>query len=184
MGRKREHLTLTEVRALLNAAKRTGRESLRKRNHLMVLIMYRHGLRVSELCGLRWADVDLPGGEVFIRRVKGSVSGTHHLEHDENRGLAALRRARPDTAFVFSGATGKPLRDTAVRELILRLGREAGLPFRVHPHQLRHSVGFDLIDQGHGLRHVQQWLGHRDIANTVKYTALSGSALRGIKARV
>jgi integrase len=184
MGRSREHLTLTEVRRLMKAAKSTGRVSLQKRNYLAVLMMYRHGLRVSELVGMRWSDVDLSGGSLFVHRAKGSNSGAHHLEYDEIRGLAALRQRQPDVAFVFTGASGSPLTTTAVRDLLERLGREADFPFRVHPHQLRHACGFDLVDQGLDLRRVQAWLGHKDIANTVRYAALSGSALKSIKTRV
>lgn len=185
MGRSREHLTLTEVRALLDAAKTTGRQDLRKRNHLLVLMMYRHGLRVTEAINLKWQDIDLPSGSLYVRRVKGGIDSTHPLQHDENRGLAALRKAQGNaSAFVFSDSKGKPLGATAVRELMVRLGKASCLPFRVHPHQLRHSCGYDLVDQGVHLRQVQQWLGHKDIKHTVRYTELSGTALKQVSTRV
>lgn len=185
MGRSREHLTLTELRSLLAAAKTSGRQDLRKRNHLLVLMMYRHGLRVTEAINLKWQDIDLPSGSLYVRRVKGGIDSTHPLQHDENRGLAALRKAQGNaSAFVFADSTGKPIGATAVRELMVRLGKAAGLPFRVHPHQLRHSCGYDLVDQGVHLRQVQQWLGHVDIKHTVRYTELSGAALKTVSTRV
>ena len=185
MGRSREYLTLTELRSILDAAKTTGRQDLRKRNYLLVLMMYRHGLRVTEAINLKWQDIDLPSGSLFVRRVKGGIDSAHPLQHDENRGLAALKKQQGNaSAFVFADSTGKPIGATAVRELMVRVGKAAGLPYRVHPHQLRHSCGYDLVDQGVHLRQVQQWLGHVDINHTVRYTQLSGTALKSVLTRV
>src|SRR5262245_30203427 len=87
--RVREHLTESEVAKLLTAlrAHRHGH-----RDWLIALLIYRHGLRVSEACDLRWDDLDLARRTIAIRRRKGSVDSTHYLERDELAGLKRLQR--------------------------------------------------------------------------------------------
>jgi integrase len=87
--RVREHLTPTEVEALL-AALRGNRHG--QRDWLIGLTIYRHGLRVSEACDLRWDDIDLATRTIRIRRLKGSSDSTHYLERDEIAGLKRLPR--------------------------------------------------------------------------------------------
>jgi integrase len=93
--RVREHLTEAEVAKLL-AALRGNRHG--PRDWLIGLMIYRHGLRVSEACDLRWDDIDLAARTIVIRRLKGSRDSTHYLERDE---LAGLRRLPRKGAYVF-----------------------------------------------------------------------------------
>ncbi len=79
--RTRSHLTEKEVERLLKVAKQ-GRYG--QRDHLMVLMAFRHGLRVSELCDLQWTDIEFRRGTVHVRRLKGSKDSTHYLEADES----------------------------------------------------------------------------------------------------
>ena len=85
--RVREHLTETEIDNLLAALKRNRHGA---RDWLIGLMIYRHGLRVSEACDLRWDDIDLPARTIVIRRLKGSRDSTHYLERDELAGLKRL----------------------------------------------------------------------------------------------
>src|SRR5215510_4378304 len=87
--RVREHLTEIEVAKLLTAlrANRHGH-----RDWLIGLLIYRHGLRVSEACDLRWDDIDLPKRTITVRRLKGSTDSVHYLERDELAGLKRLQR--------------------------------------------------------------------------------------------
>ena len=82
--RTRSHLTIDEVEKLSRIAKQ-GRYG--HRDHLMVLMAFRHGLRVSELCDLQWSDIDFKAGTVHVRRLKGSKDSTHYLEAGEIRPL-------------------------------------------------------------------------------------------------
>ena len=66
-----------------------------------------------------------------------------------------------------------PLTDSTARKLVARAGREAGIPFPVHPHMLRHACGFKLANNGHDTRALQHYLGHKNIQHTVRYTELS-----------
>jgi type 1 fimbriae regulatory protein FimB/type 1 fimbriae regulatory protein FimE len=60
-----------------------------------------------------------------------------------------------------------------VRKLVTRAGEASGLPFPVHPHMLRHACGYKLANEGHDTRALQQYLGHRNIQHTVRYTELA-----------
>ena len=87
--RVREHLTEAEMDKLLAALKRNRHGH---RDWLIGLIIYRHGLRVSEACDLRWDDIDLPKRTIIVRRLKGSTNSVHYLERDEVNGLKLLQR--------------------------------------------------------------------------------------------
>ena len=89
--RVREHLTEGEMDKLL-AALRANRHG--HRDWLIGLLIYRHGLRVSEACDLRWDDLDLPKRTITVRRLKGSTDSAHYLERDELAGLKRLQRSR------------------------------------------------------------------------------------------
>ena len=88
--RVREHLTEAEMAKLLAALKRNRHGH---RDWLIGLLIYRHGLRVSEACDLRWDDLDLAKRTVIVRRLKGSVDSSHYLDRDELKGLQAATEA-------------------------------------------------------------------------------------------
>ncbi|ASC70291.1 Type 1 fimbriae regulatory protein FimB [Halomicronema hongdechloris C2206] len=176
-GRTREYLTPAEIDQLLTAAKRTARNG--HRNHMIVLMGYRHGLRVSEIADLRWADVDFQQGTILIRRLKGSHDSTHYLEGDELRGLRRLERENADSPFIFCSSTGAPLASSAISAMIKRTGK--GLfRFPIHAHMLRHSCGYYLANKGVDTRTIQAWLGHANIRHTAHYTAMSPTQFKGL----
>jgi site-specific recombinase XerD len=172
--RVREHLTETEVEKLLTALKcnRHGH-----RDFLIGLMIYRHGLRVSEACDLRWDDIDLAARTINIRRLKGSRDSTHYLERDE---LAGLRRLLRSGAYVFVNERSDPFKREGIARMIQRGGEAAGLPFLVHVHMLRHACGYALANKGMDTRRLQHYLGHASITNTVRYSAMSPEPFRDI----
>ena len=174
--RTRSYLTESEVERLIKVAK-AGRHGLRDR--MMVLVAFRHGLRVSELCDLRWSDIDFNAGSVHIRRLKGSRDSTHFLEGDEMRGLRALRKGAA-SPFVFVSERGGPISPAGFRKQLQRWGAKAGIEFPVHPHQLRHAAGYALANRGMDTRSLQAYLGHVAIQHTVRYTEISPERFRGI----
>src|SRR4249919_2557978 len=87
--RTREHLTESEIAKLLVALKANRHGN---RDWLIGLMIYRHGLRVSEACDLRWDDLDLPKRTISVRRLKGSTDSTHYIERDELAGLKRLQK--------------------------------------------------------------------------------------------
>lgn len=169
--RTREYLTEQEVELLIDAAKKIGRHG--HRDATLILLAYRHGLRVSELVSLRWEQIDLKQGLLHVNRVKNGASSTHPLRGPEIRALRRLKRDYPDTPYVFVTERKGPLTTSTVRKLIARAGQKAGMTFPVHPHMLRHACGFKLANNGHDTRAVQHYLGHKNIQHTVKYTELT-----------
>jgi type 1 fimbriae regulatory protein FimB/type 1 fimbriae regulatory protein FimE len=169
--RKREHLTDDEVNKLMDAA-RTNRYG--HRDATMILVAYRHGLRASEVCDLRWDDINFSGSAVHIARKKNGVPTTQQLNGEELRALRRLQREQdPKSAFVFSTERGGPFDRTSFNFMVKRTGKKAGIPFQVHAHMLRHAAGFALANAGRDTRSIQAYLGHKDIRHTVRYTELS-----------
>lgn len=174
--RTRSHLTESEVESLLKVA-RQGRYGVR--DHLMVLMAFRHGLRVSELVDLKWSDIDFKAGTIHVRRLKGSKDSTHYLEGDELRPLRALQRAATGP-FVFTSERSGPISAAGFRKQLARWGEAAGLGFPVNPHMLRHACGYALANRGMDTRSLQAYLGHVSITHTVRYTEMSPTRFRGI----
>jgi type 1 fimbriae regulatory protein FimE len=168
--RSREYLTDSEITQLMKAARNTGRHG--HRDATMILIGYRHALRVSELVSLRWDAVDLGQGMLHVHRLKGGTPSTHPLRGPEIRALRRLMRGNPDTSYIFISERGGPLTDTSFRKIIARAGRNAKIRFPVHPHMLRHGCGFKLANDGQDTRSIQHYLGHKNIQHTVRYTEL------------
>ena len=174
--RSREHLTPDEVDRLQKAAGFIGRHG--HRDATLVLLAYRHGLRVSELVSLRWDQVDLKSGTLYVNRAKNGTPSVHPLRGPELRALRRLQREYPATPYVFVTERQGPMTTSGVRKLIARAGEEAGLGFPVHPHMLRHACGYKLANDGHDTRSLQHYLGHKNIQHTVRYTELAPDRFR------
>jgi integrase len=174
--RTREYLTPTEIAALTKAAKR-GRYS--QRDAALIDLAYRHGLRVSELVAVRWDQIDLKAGKLHVNRLKGGLPSVHPLRGPELRALRQLLKDWPDSPYLFVTERGGPMTAAGVRKLIARLGEAAKLPFPIHPHMLRHSTGYKLAGDGHDTRSLAHYLGHANLQNTARYTALSPERFKG-----
>ena len=174
--RPREYLTEDEVQRLIHAARRRGRHG--HRDATLILITYRHGLRVSEVINLPWNAVDLDRGCLHVHRLKDGVPAVHPLRGIEIRALRRLRRETRNFPYVFMSERRGPLSDSAVRKIVSRAGEQAALPFPVHPHMLRHGTGYKLANEGHDTRAIQHYLGHKNIRHTVRYTQLSSLRFR------
>jgi site-specific recombinase XerD len=169
-------LTEAEVQRLLTAANgnRWGH-----RDATMILMGYRHGLRVSELVDLRWDQVDFGTATLHVRRVKQGTPSTHPILGDELRALRRLEREQePKSAFVFTSEREAPFTTAGFARMVERAGREAKLGFKVHPHMLRHACGYALANKGHDTRALQAYLGHRNIQHTVRYTELASDRFK------
>jgi type 1 fimbriae regulatory protein FimE len=169
--RSREYLAEREVEALMEAASSVGRHAAR--DAALILIAYRHGLRVSELVSLRWDQFDLRQGLLHVARCKHGIASVHPVRGPELRALRRLLRDYPDTPYVFVSERKAPLTADAVRKIVGRAGREAGIEFPVHPHMLRHAAGYKLANDGQDTRAIQHYLGHRNIQHTTRYTELA-----------
>jgi type 1 fimbriae regulatory protein FimE len=169
--RSREYLSEKEVGKVIAAAATQGRHGLR--DSTLVPIAYRHGLRVSEVVSLRWDLIDLAQGTVHVSRLKNGMASVHPLRGPELRALRRLQREEANAAYVFVSERKAPLTPDAVRKIVARAGREAGVKFSIHPHTLRHAAGYKLANDGQDTRAIQQYLGHRNIQHTTRYTDLA-----------
>ena len=174
--RPREYLLPDEINRLLATAKTLGRHG--HRDHTLILLAYRHGLRVSELIALRWDMVDLKQGLLHVTRLKNGVDSTHPLRGPELRALRKLLAQFPDSPYLFITERGGPITAASVRRIVARAGQEAGLTFSIHPHMLRHSCGYKLANDGVDTRALQHYLGHRNIQHTVRYTEMSSERFK------
>ena len=159
-----EAATLVEVDA---------HDPLALRDRALLELLYSSGLRVSELCGVRWRDLDAEQG---LLRVTGKGNKTRIVPVGRMalEALAALRESQPAAADdpVLRGRGDQPLTPGAVRAAIKRRARAQGVWKRVYPHLLRHSCASHLLESSGNLRAVQELLGHADIGTTQIYTHL------------
>jgi type 1 fimbriae regulatory protein FimB/type 1 fimbriae regulatory protein FimE len=177
MVRSREYLTPDEVEQLIRAAARTGPHS--HRDATMILVAYRHGLRVGELVSLRWDQVDFKEAVLRVTRSKNGTASNHPIGTRETRALRKLRRIQGLSMHVFTTERAGPMKRANVHKIVSRAGRLAGLPFPAHPHMLRHACGYKLANDGHDTRAIQHYLGHKNINHTVRYTELASDRFRG-----
>ncbi len=143
------------------------------RDRAMLELFYSSGLRVSELCALRWRDLDLAEGLVAVLG-KGNRQRVVPVGSHARRALAdwAADGGAASEAPVFPGRGGGPITSRAVQLRMRQLAQRQGLFKRVHPHLLRHTFASHVLESSGDLRGVQELLGHADIATTQIYTHL------------
>jgi integrase/recombinase XerC len=146
---------------------------LGQRDRALLELLYSSGLRVSELCALRWHDLDLAEGQVTVLG-KGSKQRMVPVGSHARAALEAWRAesAAKADAPVFPGRGGKPITPRAVQLRLRQLAQRQGLFKRVHPHLLRHTFASHVLESSGDLRGVQELLGHADLGTTQIYTHL------------
>jgi integrase/recombinase XerC len=143
------------------------------RDRALLELFYSSGLRLSELCALRWGDLDLGNGLVTVLG-KGSKQRSVPVGSHARAALEAwhVETGAPNAAPVFPGRGGAPISQRAVQIRIRQLAQRQGMFKHVHPHMLRHSFASHMLESSGDLRGVQELLGHADIATTQIYTHL------------
>ncbi len=172
------YLTPDELLKLLGVAR-----SRSIRDWAMILLAYRHGLRASEVCSLKLADVDLKTRSISIRRLKGSLHTIQPLyPHrgqpllDEITALRAWMRVRPadGSDYVFTSQKGGKLDRSQFFRVFQNVAGIAGLsPDKKHPHVLKHTLASQLVASNVHLALVRQCLGHKSISSTMQYVGVS-----------
>lgn len=169
-------LTQNEILSVLKLA-----ASESKRNHAMILLAFKHGLRASEVCALRTSDIDLKNGTIVISRLKGSLKSSQDLLDLPGQPLISEKRVlkawleeratyRDQSDYLFLSQKGGQLDRSAFFRVFQSIAERAGLPAgKRHPHCLKHSLGFYLVEQGVSLPSIQQTLGHKSLASTGVY---------------
>lgn len=178
---QRKHLTESEIEIFLREARRT-RHGVR--DYCMMLMAYRHGLRVSELIDIRLEQVDIENSRLQMRRLKQGTNTTQPIEGDELRAIRAWLRERSThklshSPLLFLGNRG-PMTRQALNYLCRVIGHKAHIAVRVHPHMLRHSCGYTLANNNTATRTIQDYLGHKSIRHTVTYTAANPERFKNL----
>jgi type 1 fimbriae regulatory protein FimB/type 1 fimbriae regulatory protein FimE len=155
-------LTTAEVEKLIKAASgnRHGH-----RDQTALLLAYRHGLRSSELVALRWDDIDLATGRIYVRRSKGGLPTVHPIGAKELRALRKLRRNTQGSTYLLLNERGSPWDVAGYQRMVARTAMSS--------HALRHSCGFKLASDGQDTHAISHYLGHKSLASTAIYTALA-----------
>lgn len=177
--RTRNYITEEEFLALTQS---TQRSRYRWRDTAILMLMFYHGLRVSELCNLQRKDIDLKHGRVWVQRVKGSLSTEQPMLADELRALTRYlkERSHSQLPWLFLTERGNQFTRFAIHYLVRVAGSRAGLDVAVHPHMLRHGCGYALANRGYDLRLIQDYLGHRDPKHTTRYTRTAARRFEGL----
>jgi type 1 fimbriae regulatory protein FimB len=170
---------------ILKVLKLAASESTR--NHAMILLAFKHGLRASEVCALKTFDIDLKNGTITIRRLKGSLKSAQDLLDIPGQPLISEKRVlktwleeratmRDASDYLFLSQKGGALDRSAFFRVFQSIAERAGLPkSKQHPHCLKHSLGFFLVEQGVPLPSIQQMLGHKSLASTGVYLKVTDS---------
>jgi len=165
-----------EVMALVGACT-DGISGLR--NKVLIIVLYRCGLRASEVLGISSSDYNANEGTLRVIG-KGNKMRVVGLDGQTKMNLALWISKRKEIGIngvgnppIFCGISknilGKPLRTVYLRNLLKRLAKDAGIEKRMNPHNFRHTFAHDLLNDGIGLQHIQLSLGHSNIATTSKY---------------
>jgi integrase/recombinase XerD len=149
-------------------------------------LLFATGARVSEVCNLAAADLDLRGGRVMILG-KGAKERTIQLCDQETlaalRELMAYQSGNDRNACFFHNRLGRRFSDQSVRSMLRRRAAAAGVKANITPHMVRHSVATLLIAEGVDIRHIQHLLGHSSILTTQLYTQVDDRSHRHILAK-
>ncbi len=174
----RRYLSENEVQQILDIAQQ---HSLR--NYCMIYLAFIHGFRASELLSLKLTDYDPFASTLSIRRLKGGLSTIHPLSSEECHIISQwlqvrLRSSSSDSQWLFPSRNNTHITRQRFWQIIRTYGVMAGLTVRAHPHMLRHACGFALAERGNDTRLIQDYLGHKNIRHTVRYTATSPARFR------
>lgn len=151
--------------------------------HLMVLLALKTGLRLSELKGLKWEDVDLDRKMLAVRRgIVRDVVGSPKSNRERHIPLTqqvveALQKRPVKVGWVFSLRNGTHMQHGAPEKAMKRMYKAAGLR-KIGWHTLRHTFASHLVGRGVNVKAVQDLLGHADIQTTMRYAHLAPSELR------
>ena len=180
--RIKDYLTDAEVEQLISAAKSTRYPI---RDQLLILMAWRHGLRVSELTGIELGQLNISGRELYVKRLKGSENTHHPLREDEVRLIKRYLKDRAKNKgsasnYLFLTERGEQMKPHAFNYLLGSIGRKAGFQFPVFPHILRHSAGFHIANNGRNAFDIAAYLGHKNIENSKRYVHVNSSRFKDI----
>ena len=153
------------------------------RDFAIFQVFLQTGIRVSELCSLTTADIDLTAGVLTVRDGKGLVSRQIELEKKAGKALKSWLVLRGESPYdaLFLNRYGQPISDRGVRKLVTRYAQAAGLEKDISPHIFRHTYASKKAERNINVFQLQAWLGHKDPKTTMRYVHLSRDAAKKIQ---
>ncbi len=167
-----KYLKEREVSKLLNAP---PREKVRDR--LILRVLYRCGLRVSELCNLKIEEIDFGDGTLMVRGGKGGRDRLIPVDH-QTLDMIEYYIENATSGYLILSDRGGMLSTRQVQRLVSDYGRKAGIVQPIHPHMLRHSFAVHCLKAGMNLRTVQKMLGHSSLTTTQVYLDVTGDDIK------
>jgi site-specific recombinase XerD len=147
------------------------------RNYAIIIMIYRAGLRVQEICNLALSDVDFENGLIYVQQGKYSKDRYVPMDNDIIKACQEWLKVRPESEHFFCTLEGGILDSRYIREVFYRVSRKAEVYVQdgsekkpVSPHVLRHTCATEWLREGFNLREVQELLGHSRISTTQIYT--------------
>ena len=168
-------LTKEEVLKLLSQPNKKAPTGLR--NRCIMQLMYRAGLRESEIIKHSSKDIEWNEGIVRVWKGKGAKDRVLYLDKHTLDLLRLWNERRPGGRYFFCTLKGRKLNDGYIREMVERYGQKAGIEKHINPHMLRHTFATELLHEGYNIREVQKLLGHSDVSTTMIYTHVYDSDL-------
>lgn len=166
-----EPLTAGEMQRLIDGCSRKAPTGIR--NRALLTLLYRSGLRVSEVLAIRPSDVDLKRRTIRLKDTKSGKPQTRGFHPSADDALARWLDTRKSLGIgngkLFCTLKGEPMSDDYVRGMLRRLADKAGIEKRVHPHGIRHTFAVELEANGTPVTVISKLLGHSSVAVTARY---------------
>ncbi len=170
-----KYLTEEEVRRLLEAAEENPRD------YAIISLLAYSGLRVSELCNLRFEDVELAERVVYVRSGKGDKDRIVVISEKAAEAIENYLMSRTDSLeYLFSTQKSEQITRVHVFRIVKKYAQKAGIRKNVTPHVLRHTLATTMLRRGVDIRYIQQFLGHSSVATTQIYTHVDDEMLRKV----
>lgn len=155
------------------------------RNYAIIMIMWRCGLRVQEVCDLMLADADLETGSVYVQQGKGKKDRYTYMDKETTEAVQDWLKVRPESTFLFCTMQGGQLQQRYIREMCYRISKKAGVYIQdgrkkrpVNPHVFRHTCLTNLLQrEGFNIREVQEIAGHAHLSTTQVYLHVNNQEL-------
>lgn len=168
-------MTKEEVKKILDATKK-------KRDRLILMLLYSSGLRVSEVTKLKIKDLNLAEKTAIVRGGKGNKDRLVILSEqwvEEIKQYLARRRVKSE--YVFCKGNGTPVSVDSIQRAVRKARIKAGINKNITPHSFRHSFATHLLEAGESIRKIQELLGHSNLSTTQIYTKVSTEELKKVK---
>ncbi|RRO23732.1 tyrosine-type recombinase/integrase [Flavobacteriaceae bacterium 14752] len=168
-------LSVDECRRIIEAVKQP-------KHKLILLLAYGAGLRVSEICNLRWSDIDFAEHKITVKSGKGKKDRLVMLPYSIIDYFNTYKELYGTANYVFEGQVkGQPYSPASCRSIMKRALKSARIDKKVNIHSLRHSFATHLLEGGTDIRFIQKLLGHNSIKTTTIYTHVSQNSTKNIE---